>query len=228
MSPDSWRMSPYHWVLLLLLPCPPVAAWWLTPCMVTCWKWIQTATFWSVVMASASSKGKKSWPSLFSSRNQRLLCIELCLALQGGNPELLPQQVHPERRHRPILRPQHAFQPLWWDRTPRYTHTSQIFFFFSLHLWQIWEFSRLTAETYIYTCLVNFFTRCSRYTKWVMADLLHTQCSNMSCPDIIGPIFFCFSFKVIWYRIAIKKNLSLWMTFLNSESICWSLCPFSF
>lgn len=33
-------------------------------------------------------------------------------SLQGGRPRLLPQQVHPEGRHGPLLHPQHALQPL--------------------------------------------------------------------------------------------------------------------
>ena len=32
--------------------------------------------------------------------------------VQGGDPGVLPQHVHPEREHRPLLHPQHPLQPL--------------------------------------------------------------------------------------------------------------------
>lgn len=64
---------------------------------------------WAHDLSSSSCSGKTS---------ESLLQLTLCSACasQGRDWELLPQQVHPKGRHRPILRPQHPLQSLRYER----------------------------------------------------------------------------------------------------------------
>lgn len=93
-------------------------AWWWTASSGTSWRWTPTGTSSSAATASSSCEG----PVEIFTRLVGALMLTLC-SPQAWRRELLPQQVHPEGRHGPLLHSQHALQPLRSEIHPL-THVS--------------------------------------------------------------------------------------------------------